>query len=107
MSALQTVLPSTLTSASVSAKPEPSCMIFADTIERLSGRDEGAQLDLLQGGEERHLLEAGARDQQPARRLRHGFDQQHARHQRAARKMPFENGAVGRERSPQRGSSGH
>ena len=37
MSALQTVLPSTLISASVSAKPEPSCMIFAVTTSAWPG----------------------------------------------------------------------
>ena len=37
----------------------------------------------------------GARDDQPARGLRHGFDQQHARHQRVAREMALEDRAGG------------
>src|SRR5262249_33883859 len=67
---------------------------------------EGAQLRLLDGGEERHALELGGGQHEPARRLRHRLDQQHARHQGMAGKMPFEDGAflrdlgLGADRSP-------
>src|SRR3984957_4491551 len=61
--------------------------------QKLARNDEGAQLCLLDGGEERHPLELGRRDDEPARGLRHRLDQQHARHQRMAGKMPFEDGA--------------
>ena len=51
-------LPSAGSSASVTAKPEPSWTSLGGHCERLAGRHEGAQLDLLERGEERHAFEA-------------------------------------------------
>src|SRR5215471_1997443 len=61
--------------------------------EQLAGNYEGAQLRLLDGGEERHALELGGGQHEPARGLRHRLDQQHARHQRMPGEMPFEDRA--------------
>src|SRR4051812_44174618 len=61
--------------------------------QHLSGRHEGAQFCFLHRSQKRHSLEAVDRDHQPAGRLRHGFDQQYAGHQRITRKVPFEDRA--------------
>src|SRR5262249_44646697 len=52
-----------------------------------------ADLRVLDADEERQADEAGNHAHEPARRLRHALDQQHARHQREARKVPFEDRA--------------
>ena len=62
--------------------------------QRLARRDETAHLGLLDRSEERHALELHQRHQEPARGLRHRFDQEHAGHDRIARKMPLEDGAL-------------
>src|SRR5215216_3922144 len=66
--------------------------------QELPRRHEGAQLGFLDGGEKRHALEARNRDDEPTRGLRHGFDEQHAGHQRMAGKMTFEDRAGERNR---------
>src|SRR5438034_147753 len=45
-------------------------------------------------GQKRHPFEVHQREQQPAGGLRHRFDQQDAGHDRIAREMPLENGAL-------------
>src|SRR5689334_21043766 len=65
--------------------------------EQLARNHEGAQLRLLDGGEECHALELGGGQHEPARGLRHRLDQQHARHQRVAGKMSFEDRAFLRD----------
>src|ERR1700682_2760640 len=58
--------------------------------QQLPGADETPHLGFLHRAEERHALEFGQRDQEPARGLRHRLDQQHAGHDRVARKVTFE-----------------
>src|SRR5215510_16007235 len=62
--------------------------------QRLPRRHERAQLRLLEGRQKRHARESGEANDHPARRLRHGFEQQHARHQRVAGEVAFENGRL-------------
>src|SRR5262245_55559087 len=58
--------------------------------QRRAGLDEGAQLRLLEGSQERHSGKFGQADDQPARCLRHRLHQQHAGHQRHAGEMSIE-----------------
>ena len=97
ISALQTILPSTLISASVTAKPDPSCMIFAGTASACPGVTKVRSFDLLKRGEERHAGELGEADDEPAGGLRHRLHQQHAGHQRVAREMTLEDRGAGRD----------
>ena len=60
--------------------------------------DESAEFGFLDRRQERHALKFIGRHQQPAPGLRHGFDQQHARHQRIAREVPLEDRTFGRYR---------
>src|SRR5262245_31375266 len=62
--------------------------------ERLPWRYERAQLRLLESRQERHAGESREADDHPARRLRHGFEQQHARHQRVAGEAAFKHGRL-------------
>ena len=59
-------------------------------LQGVAGLHESAQLGLLEGGEERHARESGDADDEPARGLRHAFEQQHAGHQRKSGKMALE-----------------
>src|SRR5216683_1563884 len=65
--------------------------------QQLAGNDEGSQLRLLDGGEEWHPLEFRRRDDEPARRLRHRLDEQHARHQGMTGKVALEDRALVRD----------
>src|SRR5262245_43035184 len=62
--------------------------------QRLPGGYERAQFCLLEGCQKWHACESGEADDHPARRLRHGFEQQHARHQRVAGEVAFEDGRL-------------
>src|ERR1700730_17204599 len=59
-------------------------------LQQLAGADKTPHLGFLDRAQERHALELHQRQQQPARRLRHRLDQQHARHDRVARKVALE-----------------
>ena len=61
--------------------------------QHLSGGDECPQFCFLHRRQERHAREAGDADDQPARGLRHRFDEKHAGHQRMAGEMPLEDRA--------------
>ena len=65
-------------------------------LQQFAGADEAAHLGFLDRAEKRHPFEIHQRDQQPAGGLRHRLDQQHAGHDRIAREMSLEDGAMGR-----------
>ena len=93
--ALQASLPSHLIRRRRRRSPSPRAQLGRER-ERLPGRDERSQLRFLERGEERHARELGHRDHEPAGGLRHRLDQQHARHQRIAGEVAFEDGRCGR-----------
>ena len=64
--------------------------------EGLPGRHERSQLRLFQGREERHARELGDPDDEPARGLGHGLDEQDPRHQRQSGKVSLKDGGCGR-----------
>src|SRR3569623_5206 len=65
--------------------------------QRFARSDEVAHLAFLDGSEKWHAFELQQRDQQPARSLGHGLDQQHARHQRIAGEVALEDRALLRD----------
>ena len=62
--------------------------------QHLDRADEAAHLGFLDGGKERHPLEFTRRGSSQPDALRHGLDQQHAGHERAAGEVAFEDRAV-------------
>ena len=67
---------------------------LAFELEFFAGKYGAAEFGFLDGDQERHGGEAVDRDDEPAAGLRHAFDLQHARHQRIAGKVSFENRAL-------------
>src|SRR5262249_34539642 len=61
-----------------------------------AGQHDIANLRVLDPDKQRQAGEAGNHAHQPAGRLRHAFDQQHAGHQRKAWKVSFEDRALHR-----------
>src|SRR5262249_45675725 len=64
--------------------------------ELLTGGNEGSQLGFFDSCEKWHARELGDRDEQPTRGLRHGFNEENARHQRMAGKVSLKDRGCGR-----------